>query len=182
MIISRQSGYAKGKALINHLITTFCVSFLDLVKTKRLTLKVEWIRSHLPLWQPDTWPEGVTKDQVFGNHYADAYAGDAAARHRLPQDVSSPVRQATHLVRKIQLRHAAILCRLSKRPKATSAPRPHIPRPPPLYTFFDASRHTVFQTDTRLICSFCRASVPTRDRAQAETWLQSPCTPSVVRI
>ena len=74
------------------------------------------------------------------------------------------------------------LCKLTKRPKATSAPRPIAPRPPPLYTFFDASRHTVFQTDTRLICSFCSASVPTRNRAQAVAWLQSPCTPTVVRI
>ena len=125
-------GQGADKPLNNDLLC----ELLDLVKTKRLTLKVEWIRSHLPLWQPDTWPEGVTKDQVFGNHYADAYAGDAAARHRLPQDISSPVRQAIHLVRKIQLRHATILCRLAKRPKATSAPRPHVPRPPPLYTLF----------------------------------------------
>ena len=50
----------------------------SLIKTKGLSFKVVWIRSHLPLWQPDQWPHGTTSLQVFGNHYADKYAGEAA--------------------------------------------------------------------------------------------------------
>ena len=153
-----------------------------LVTTKRLTLKVEWIKSHLPLWHPQDWPPGVTKHQVFGNHYADAYAGDAALRHRLPADISAPVRQAMHLVRRIQLRLATILCQLPKRTKAEAKPAQPSPRPPPLYTLFDASPHIVFQVENRLCCLFCKASVPTRQRTEAKEWLNTHCRCTVLKI
>ena len=155
-----------------------------LIKEKRLTFKVVWIKSHLPLWQPDQWPPEVTNLQVFGNHYADKYAGEAARKYTLPADITSPIRQTLHLVTKIQWRLAAILCNLPARQLGTHRPQrqPRIPHPPPLYTKFDASRHQVFEVDGRLHCTYCQSSVPTRNRLDADAWLDTNCNCKVVRV
>ena len=153
------------------------------IKNKNLVFQVEWIKSHLSPWQEDSWPTGVTKLQVVGNYYADRYAGEAANKHKLPADISAPTRQALQLVRKIQLRLAVILCHQTKHKQSIQESKPPVQaRPPPLYTLFDASRHTVFCANNRLHCTYCQASVPTRSRQEAVAWLDSPCNCSIVKI
>ena len=46
----------------------------------------------------------------------------------------------------------------------------------------DASRHTVFEADGRLCCTYCQASVPTRSRHEAEAWLQTSCNCRTTKI
>ena len=124
--------HCQGEGVSQSLNHDLLEDLSTLVKEKRLTFKVVWIRSHLPLWPPDQWPPEATSLQVFGNHYADKYAGEAARKYALPADITSPIRQSPHLVTKIQWRLAAILCNLPARQLGIQWPQrqPRVPHAP----------------------------------------------------
>ena len=159
------------------------VQIRDNVRLKELNFSVIWIKAHLSPWDPTTWPPGTTFSQVIGNYYADRYAGVGAERAQLPADLVGPIRQYINLTYKIQRRLATILTRLPKRanrpPNYLNLPKSSLL--PYIHTSYN-SQHVVHETQGRLHCCYCRASVPTRSRAETLEWLSSKCICTSVRI
>jgi hypothetical protein len=157
------------------------ISIFDNIILKHIQLHIKWIPSHLKekLLKDSRFslPNGVTIEEVEGNSVADILAEVAAHANELPLHITRPYLRNIRLVKRIQLRLAAILTILPNRPKQISSAikRSYLS----ITEEIEISDHTVFPPSTYFPfyhCACCKSYIA-QHSSSLRSWIRSSCLP-----
>jgi hypothetical protein len=122
-------------------------------------------------------PNGVTMEEVEGNSVADILAEVAAHANELPLHITRPYFRNIRLVKRIQLRLAAILTILPNRPSQISSAikRSYLS----IAEEIEIADHTVFPPSTYFPfyhCACCKSYIA-QHSSSLRSWIRSSCLP-----
>ena len=147
----------------------------DLIDHHLIRFSLRWMPSHLK--PEDPRPDGVTEADIVGNSFADILAGDAAVRHQVPLNVSTPYIYYFSLVRKIQRRLIQIVTHIPSRGSVPKRSNVILFRPKTDYeALIAASDHAAFFCHGHIKCAQCEHVLPARGQTTIE-WLSTSCNP-----
>ena len=147
----------------------------DLIDHHQLRFTLRWMPSHLK--PEDPRPEGVTEADIVGNSFADVLAGEAAVRHQVPPNVSTPYIYYYSLTLKIQRRLIQIIIHMPSRgsmPKRSHAVR--LRTKTDYEALIASSDHAAFFCHGHIKCAQCEHILPEKGDATIK-WLSTPCNP-----